>query len=420
MPPGRPFLPYGHQFIDDDDVAAVSAALRSDHLTTGPAVEAFEAAFAVRVDAPFAVVCSSGTAGLHLAALALGLKEGEAVVVPTITFLATANAARYVGAEVIFADVDPANGLMTAETLAVALEHAGGLNARAVIPVHLGGQTAPMAEIAAIARRRGLAVIEDACHAVGTTYGADTGVAVAVGGCRHSDMAVFSLHPVKTVTMGEGGVVTTTDATTANRLRRLRSHGMTNQRTDLVNDHLAFDASGAVNPWYYEMSDIGFNYRATDIQCALGLSQLGKLERFIGRRRALAERYDRLLAPLAPVVRPTRRVPGVTAAWHLYGVLIDFAAAGVTRSAVMTRLRDAGIGSQVHYIPVHEQPYYRRRYGRRRLPGAEAYYARALSLPLFPAMADGDVDRVVEALTRTLARGAAGACAAADGRGTQG
>lgn len=415
-----PFLPYGRQSIDDDDVAAVAAALRSDFLTTGPAVEAFEAAFAARLGARFAVVCSSGTAGLHLAALALDLKEGEAVIVPTITFLATANAARYVGAEVIFADVDAETGLMTAETLTAALAGAGGAPVRAVIPVHLGGQAAPMAEIAAVARGRGLAIAEDACHAVGTTYGVDRGAPVPVGACWHSDMAVFSLHPVKTMTMGEGGVITTAEETVARRLRRLRSHGMTAARADLVNDDLAFDASGEVNPWYYEMPEIGFNYRATDIQCALGLSQLRKLDRFIARRRALVDRYDGQLAPLAPTVRPVGRVAGVAAAWHLYGVLIDFLAAGTTRGAVMRRLRDAGIGSQVHYIPVHEQPYYRRRYGRRRLPGAEAYYARALSLPLFPAMADEDIDRVVDALRQALEDGAEGVRPAARRRGTMG
>ena len=396
----RPFLPYGRHLIDDADVAAVSAVLRGDFLTTGPVVEEFEKAFARKVDARFAVACSSGTAGLHLAVMALGLGEGDTVIVPTVTFLATANAARFVGAEVAFADVDPDTGLLSAKTLAAALERLGAPGARAVIPVHLAGQCTSMPEIASLAAEHGLAVIEDACHAVGATYADVDGGKVAIGQCRHSRMAVFSFHPVKTITMGEGGVVTTKDEDIYHQLLTLRNHGMTADSTVFVNDDLAFEAADEANPWYYEMQRIGYNYRASAIHCALGLSQLGKLDRFAARRRALVERYDRLLEPLAPMVRPLARVAGGVPVWHLYVVLIDFAAAGLTRRDLMERLRAEGIGTQVHYIPVHEQPYYRGRYGRLELPGADAYYARALSLPLFPAMSDEDVDRVVGALGR--------------------
>lgn len=393
------FLPYARQSIDDDDVAAVADVLRSDFLTTGPAVKAFEDAFAARVGARFALSCSSGTAALHLAALAARLGPGDRVVVPSVTFLATANAARYVGSDVVFADVDADTGLLTAETFLAALETESGV--KAVIPVHLGGQPAPMEDIYAIAKERGIAVIEDACHAIGTTYGADTGNSVEVGACRHSLMAAFSFHPVKTIAMGEGGMVTTNDEAVFARLMEGRSHGMTHDAGVFENADLAFE-DGSPNPWYYEMQEIGFNYRCSDIHAALGLSQMGKLEQFIRRRRALVERYDRMIEPLAPLVRPLGRLADTDPAWHLYVALIDFAAAGISRARLMDSLRAEGIGTQVHYIPVHQQPYYRRRYGPRTLPGADGYYARALSLPLFPAMSDGDVDRVVGSLERAL------------------
>lgn len=393
------FLPYGRHTIEEDDVAAVAAALRSDFLTTGPAVDAFERAFAEAVGARHAVVCSSGTAALHLAALAAGLGEGDAAIVPTVTFLATANAARYVDAEVGFSDVDPDCGLMRARDFAAALETAPG-RPRAVLPVHLAGQCAELPEIAELARARGMTVIEDACHAIGATYAAGN-ERVRVGSCRHSDMCVFSFHPVKTIAMGEGGAVTTNDDELAERLRRLRAHGMTREAGQFTEDG-AFDEDGAPNPWWYEMPAPGFNYRASDLHCALGLSQLRKLDRFLAARRALAAHYDRLLAELAPLVRPTARIPGCDPGWHLYVALVDFAAAGISRARVMRRLRQAGIGTQVHYIPVHRQPYYRARYGTERLPGAEAYYERALSLPLFVGMTDADVARVVAELARAL------------------
>lgn len=398
---GRPFLPYGRHQIDEDDIAAVADALRSGWLTTGPAVTAFEQAFAEKVGARFAVACSSGTAGLHLAALALGLDETSTVVVPTLTFLATANAARYVGAEVAFADVDPETGLLTEAALEAALDAVSGRSAKAVFPVHLNGQCVDMGSIARVAKERGLAVVEDACHAVGAHDTAD-GAVVPVGACRHSDMAVFSLHPVKTIAMGEGGVVTTNDEALCERLQRLRNHGMTWDFDRFENSDLAYDARGNPNPWYYEMASPGLNYRASDIHCALGSNQLGRLDRFVSKRAELVALYDRRIAALAPVVQPIGRTADCAPAWHLYVVLIDFDQAGVDRAAVMNRLRDQGIGTQVHYLPVHHQPYYRRRYGVLNLPGADSYYARCLSLPLFPAMSNADVERVTGTLTREL------------------
>ncbi len=387
------FLPYGRHTIEADDIAAVSAVLKSDFLTTGPAVDSFETAFAAATGARHAVALSSGTAALHLATLALGLGPGDAVVVPSITFVATANVAELAGAEVLFADVDAETGLMTPTTLEAALERRGDGAPRAVYPVHLNGQSADMAGIKEVADRHGLKIIEDACHALGgTTHGHP------VGDCVNSDMAMFSLHPVKTIAMGEGGVLTTNDEGLAATLRGLRNHGLVRDAASFENTAMAFDKKGNANPWYYELHAPAFNYRASDIHCALGTSQLTKLERFVDARRKLADSYDEALAPLAPNIRPVSRVNRGTSGWHLYAVLIDFDGIGTERASVMHQLRESGIGTQVHYIPVHRQPYYRERHGNLDLSGADAYYRRCLSLPLYPTMTDADVARVVGAL----------------------
>jgi dTDP-4-amino-4,6-dideoxygalactose transaminase len=287
-----------------------------------------------------------------------------------------------------------------------ALERSGN-KAKAVFPVHLAGQSPDLEAICNIAKENGLAMVEDACHALGTTYirGPDAlNAHDRAGSCRHGDMAVFSFHPAKTIAMGEGGAITTNDAELAGRLRELRNHGMTRNVRDFKNNDMAFDENGQANPWYYEMANPGFNYRASEVHCALGLSQLGKLDRFAERRRELVARYDDRLAPLSPLVRPVNKVPGNNPAWHLYIALIDFEAAGICRGDLMRRLLEENIGTQVHFIPVHMQPYYRRRYGEANLPGAMSYYNRCLTLPLFPEMADTDVDRVVAALGETIAK----------------
>ena len=380
-------LPYGRQTIDEDDIAAVAQALRGDFLTTGPTVEAFETAFAQKVGAQHAVACSNGTAALHLAMLALEVQEGEVVIAPSITFLATANCARFVGAEVVFADVDPQTGLMTPDTLAEAMTRLDGRRLRAVLPVHLRGDTAELPALEAMAKSANAVLVEDAPHALGSSLKFGNSVQ-RVGDCAHSAMATFSFHPVKTIATGEGGMVTTNDARLAERLRRLRSHGMIRPQDG--------------DPWWYEMPEIGFNYRLPDILCALGISQLAKLDAFAARRRALAARYEAALKPLAPLVVQASRPDWSDPVLHLMVALIDFQAAGRTRREVVEALRARGVGTQVHYIPVHTQPYYRERYGERELPGASAWYERCLSLPLYPGMADDDVDRVVAALADVL------------------
>ena len=389
---GPPFLPYGRQTIEDDDVAAVAAALRADFLTTGPTVEAFETAFKAKVGAEHAIAVANGTATLHLAMMALGVganegKGGDVCIAPSVTFLATANCARYVGAEVVFADVDPDSGLMTPETLAEALKRAEGRRVRAVLPVHLRGDVCDLPALRDLAASAGATLVEDAPHALGSV-GTFDGAAHPVGDGAYSSFASFSFHPVKTLATGEGGMLTTNDAALAARARSLRGHGM--QRP-----------AGA-EPWWYEMPELGFNYRIPDVLCALGISQLAKLDRFVARRKALTALYRQKLAALAPAVRLAESPAWSDPALHLLTVLIDFEALGTTRLAVVEALKARGVGSQVHYIPVHRQPYYQSRYGALDLPGADAWYARCLTLPLYPTMAYGDVDRVVEALAKSL------------------
>ncbi len=396
-----PYLPYGRQVIEADDLAAVAEALQADFLTTGPRVAAFEHAFARAVGARHAIACANGTAALHLAIMALGLKPGEVCIVPAITFLATANCVRYQGGEVIFADVDPKTGLMTPESLGRAIDKAEGKRLRAVLPVHFAGNPAPLPTLRALAEAAGAVVVEDACHGLGT--GMDFGSGPErIGDCRHSAMATFSFHPVKTIACGEGGMVTTEDPVLAERLARLRSHGMVRDPECFTNTSLGRDADGTANPWYYEMAELGYNYRLPDILCALGLSQLSKLDRFCQRRRALAEIYRTQMAALAPWVQLIAPPPGSDPALHLMVALIDFAGLGTSRAKLMQTLSRQGIGTQVHYVPVHHQPYYRDRYGHTDLPGADQFYSQCLSLPLFASMTDRDPVRVVRALADGL------------------
>jgi UDP-4-amino-4,6-dideoxy-N-acetyl-beta-L-altrosamine transaminase len=385
-------LPYGRHVIEDDDVDAVVRVLKGDFLTTGPAVEAFEAALADRLGAAHAVSCNSGTAALHLAYMALGLGEGDTVIVPAMTFVATASCARHVGAEVLFADVDPDTGLMRPEDLLATIHKAGPRRLRAVAPVHMAGQCEDMAAISAIAREHDMLVVEDAAHAVGTRY-RDT----VIGDNAYSDAACFSFHPVKTIAAGEGGAVTTASGEAARHMKTMRHHGLVRDPEHFQNRDLAFDTDGMANPWYGEMPAPGFNHRLSDIHAALGLSQLAKLDRFVARRREIVALYDQLLVNLAPRVMPLTKHSWCEPAWHLYVALIDFGVLGRSRAEVMAALRERGVGTQVHYVPVPFQPGFGSARGNE-YPGAEAYYRRCLSLPLFPSMSDADVVRVAEAL----------------------
>jgi UDP-4-amino-4,6-dideoxy-N-acetyl-beta-L-altrosamine transaminase len=402
--PGR-FLPYGVQDISDADIAAVAGVLRGTYLTTGPAVASFEKAFAEACGARHAVACANGTAALHLAALALEIQPGDVVLAPTMSFLASVNGFRYCGAEIVFIDCDPATGLVTPETFKAAVR-AAPRPAKAAVVVHLNGNSCDMEAIGAIARRESIALVEDACHAVGGALVDNAGHRHPVGSCPFSAMAVFSLHPVKTITMGEGGVITTNDPELARKLAQFRTHGMTREPAEMQNRELAFAENGEANPWYYEMPVLGYNYRATDFQCALGESQLRRLPQFGERRRAIQARYDRLFAEtnlLTPVRTPDHADPVL----HLYVIRATFGRNGLpTRAAAMKALKARNIGTMVHYIPIHRQPYYAKAYPGASCPGADAYYADILSIPLFPGMTDAEVDSAAREILAVLGGGA--------------
>ncbi len=400
-----PFLPYGRQCISDADIAAVIAALRSDFLTCGPKVEEFERQFAAFVGAKHAVAVNSATSALHLAMCVAGIGPGDRMVTSPNTFLASANCAAFVGATPDFSDIDPVSYNLDP----VSLDANWQADTKAVIAVDYAGQQADMPAIAQVARKHGAVVIEDACHGTGGGF-VHEGKAWKLGGHPWADMTVFSFHPVKTMTTGEGGMLVTDNADWANRARRLRSHGIVRSPADFVG--LVSPSEPQLSafsfqllekgPWHYEMQDLGYNYRITDLQCALGLSQLAQIEAFMARRRTIVARYNAAFADLAWLVTPGLRNPADRdyISWHLYTVQIDFQAIGKTRTQVMAELRRKSIGTQVLYIPVHLQPWYRQTYGYGpgKCPVAEAYYTRALSLPLYPAMTGADVERVQAAV----------------------
>jgi perosamine synthetase len=400
-PVRRELLPYGRQLVDDEDVAAVVGALRSEWLTTGPAVSAFERAFAECVGAREAVAVSSGTAALHAAMAALGVGPGDEVIVPTMTFAASANCVVYQGARPVFADVD-------AGTLLVDPDHVERLinrRTRAVVAVDYAGHPCDYAALHEIADRLALPIVADACHALGASRdGRPVGTLAA--------LSAFSLHPVKHVTTGEGGVVTTDDPSAAARMRQFRNHG-------ILTDHRQREARGT---WFYEMADLGYNYRLSDLQCALGTSQLRKLRAWIARRQAIARQYDEAFSALDGV-RPLAVEGGVSHARHLYVVRVDGEQLRGGRDAMFRALRAEGIGCNVHYVPVHLHPYYRSRFGTRPglCPVAEQAYGEILSLPLFPGMTDGDVADVIAAVRKVAdAYGATAAVGGAARRPTLG
>lgn len=381
-------IPYGRQSINDDDIAAVEEVLRSDYLTQGPTVPRFEATVADYCGAARGVAVNSATSALHIACLALEVGTGDLVWTSPLTFVASANCALYCGAEVDFVDIDPVSFNMSVEALGAKLAAAKEASRlpKVVIPVHLTGQSCDMAEIGALAREYGFQVIEDASHAIGGRYGD-----APVGACAHSAISVFSFHPVKIVTTAEGGLAVTRDKALADRMALYRSHGITRD------EELMTEPSHG--PWYYQQIDLGFNYRMTEIQAALGLSQMTRLDAFVARRHEIADIYDARLADL-PLDTPTR-LPGRRTALHLYVVQLHDPARHRT---VFDALRTAGILVNLHYIPVHLQPHYRAMgFNDGDFPNAEVYYARAISLPMFPDLTDAQIDEVIDTLARVLA-----------------
>jgi perosamine synthetase len=387
-------LHYGRQQVDEDDVRAVVDVLRGDWLTQGPAVARFEDAIRAATGAAHAVAVANGTAALHLAVLAAGARPGDIALVPTMTFVATANAVRYAGARPALVDVDPGTGLVDAKDLQRAADTHRG-HVRAILPVDFAGTPADLPAVQALAAHAGALVIEDAAHSLGATYTVD-GATHRAGGCDHADMAILSFHPVKHVTTGEGGAVTTNDAALAQRLRDLRTHGVVRDPARLRHPH--------EGPWWYEQQSLGYNYRVSDIQCALGASQLTRLERFVARRRQIAARYAAALADHAGIA-VLRERPHARSSYHLQVVRLRPRAGegneGVAarRLALFHRLRTAEIHPQVHYIPVHRHPdFIDAGLAEGDFPGADALYAGCLSLPMHPGLSDDDVERVIDAL----------------------
>lgn len=382
-------IPYGHQDVTEADVEAVVSVLQSEFLTQGPAVGRFEEAVASYCGARHAVAANSATSALHLACLALGLGPGDWLWTSPISFVASANCGLYCGANVDFVDIDPRRYTMCPRALErklAAAERQGRLP-KVVVSVHFGGQSCEMAPIHDLAVRYGFRIVEDASHAIGGRYRGRP-----IGTCQHSDVVVFSFHPVKIITTGEGGMALSNDPNLAQQMELLRSHGITR--------NLALMTRAPDGPWSYEQIDLGFNYRMTDIQAALGLSQMARLDAYVARRNALAERYDERLAGL-PITRPWRD-PQCLSALHLYVTRID-PRAGRTRRQVFERLRAAGIGVNVHYIPIHRQPYYQAMGFRRGdFPEAERYYEEAITLPLYPTLSEGEQDRVAAEVEKAL------------------
>lgn len=386
---------YGKHFLDEDDIASVVDVLRNGALTQGPKVEEFENKVAQFVGAKYAVAVANGTAALHIACLAANLNEASVVVTSPITFVASANCAQYVGAETQFADIDPETLNIAPDALRETCNKLQKVSA--IIPVHFGGLPCDMPAINQIAQENDAIIIEDASHALGGLYEDGS----LVGNCKYSAMTVFSFHPVKIIAAGEGGMITTNDERLYKKLLRLRSHGI-NKLDDQFQIETLATTNGQTNPWYYEMQELGFNYRITDIQSALGLSQMGKIDRFLARRKEIAKRYDQAFAG-HPKIQSCQSKWRKQSALHLYVVKIAFTES-LTRQSVMTKLSEAGINCQVHYIPVHLQPYYQNKgFKAGDYPESEQYYAQALSLPEYFGLEDHQQDYVIDVLKKVLA-----------------
>ena len=369
-------IPYGKHFINNDDIESVVDVLKSDWLTTGPIVDAFESAVASYVDARYAIAVSNGTAALHSAMYAIKIRPGDEVIVPTITFLATANCVRYLGGTPVFADVQADTLLIDPEDVRRKITP----KTKAIVAVDYAGQPCDYSSLRKICNQYGLSLVSDACHALGASYDGNLLGSIA-------DLTVFSFHPVKHITTGEGGMIVTNQKKLKDRIKRFRNHG-------IDNDFRAREKHGS---WHYEMSELGYNFRITDIQCALGLSQLKKLPDFLDRRRKIAARYQQAFSESLHIL-PLKVNPNIDHAYHLFVVQLNTESIGKTRKDIFQQLRSEGIGVNVHYIPVHLQPYYREKLGTRYgdCPVAEKMYQKIISLPIFPHMTESQINIVID------------------------
>lgn len=373
-------IPYGKQTIDESDVEAVVEVLKSDFLTTGPKVKEFEEKFAARVGAKYAVAVSSGTAALHVACLAAGLKSGDELVTSPLTFVASANCALYCGAKPVFADIKPENGLIDEELI----EKKTNSRTKIIVPVHYAGLPCDMKKIKKIADKHKMVVIEDACHALGAEY-----KNTKIGDCKYSDMAVFSFHPVKHITTGEGGMITTSSEDLYEKLLLFRTHGITKDPGKLLNKE--------GGPWFYEMQELGYNYRITDIQCALGTSQLGKLDKFVEKRREIAKKYDEAFSKIDGIEIIAEAAESKNA-YHLYVIKV---ADRKIRLKIFNYLKENGIFCQVHYIPVHWHPYYQRLgHKKEDCPEAGEFYNRIVSLPIYPGLEESEQNKIISLIKK--------------------
>jgi perosamine synthetase len=388
-------IPYGKHHVDDDDIKAVVDVLKNKFLTQGPMIEKFEKAICDYVGAKYAVAVSSGTAALHLSALASGVKPGSSIVTSPITFVSTANASFYCGGDVHFADIDPLNINISPNKIENIVKENNDICA--IFPVHFAGLPCDMEALSDISKRYNLSLVEDAAHALGASYSNGQ----KVGSCCYSDMTIFSFHPVKSIAAGEGGLITTNDESLYRKLIRLRSHGINKLDDSLVNEAES-KTDGSVNPWYYEMQELGFHYRITDIQCALALSQLNKLNKFVDRRRVLVNKYDSYFKGLE-FIKPAQNLERELSSHHLYVLRIEFDKFNITRSEFMRLLRKKEIITQVHYIPLPIQPYYKSKgFDIIDYPEANSYYQEAISIPLFYDLTDDQQAFVVKVILEIL------------------
>ncbi|MEM5875583.1 MAG: UDP-4-amino-4,6-dideoxy-N-acetyl-beta-L-altrosamine transaminase [Candidatus Aenigmatarchaeota archaeon] len=376
-------IPYGHQWINKEDVKEVIKALKSDWITQGPKVEEFEDALCRYTGAKYAVAVSSGTAALHIACLAAGIKQGDEVITSPITFVASANCILYCGGKPIFADVQEDTVNIDPQEIKKKITK----KTKAIIPVHFAGHPCDLEEIYQIAKKYNLIVIEDACHALGAEYKREK-----IGSCKYSDMTVFSFHPVKSITTGEGGAVLTNRKDLYEKLLMLRNHGITKDKKKFINKN--------EGSWYYEMQELGFNYRITDFQCALGISQLKKLDMFIRKRREVVEIYNKELSKIEEIILPVERVY-VKSSWHIYYIRLKNSK---KRKTIFEKLQEKGVGVQVHYIPVHLQPYYRNKFGYKEneYPKAESYYNSSITIPLYPTLTKDKVDYIIKTIKEVV------------------